>query len=306
MTRILTCISLLLASCDAVAQTPVVSPTPPPLPDEPLTIRDASVGYIDSASIADQMRIRSDRGSGFKFPNRSEFFYARSRPFGPGLPLPEKSVDFQDHTLYLEKMIAPEWSVFAEGGLRYLNPQVNANTAGIGDMNLGFKYVFLNDADQIWTFQLRTYVPTGDADRGLGNLHTSLEPAILGFTRLSEDLGLASEFRYWQPLGGTEFAGGILRYGLGLRYNLLQGEQWRLSPTAEAIGWTVLGGKESRQLDDGTVIQNNAAGETIVNLKLGARLDLNERAGFYAGYGRAVTGNQWYRDVVRIEFRWLY
>jgi hypothetical protein len=33
---------------------------------------------------------------------------------------------------------------------------------------------------------------------------------------------------------------------------------------------------------------------------------LGEQAGLFVGYGRAVTGERWYRDIVRVEFRWLY
>ena len=308
MDRILTCALLLAAIFPAVGQPPVAAPAPPPPPPPGggLTVRDASVGYIDSAVPANQIRLRADFGYDFRAPNRAELFYPQGRPFGPGLPRAERAIDFQDHTLYLEKTVGPAWSIFAEGGLRALNPEVNSNATGLADANVGFKYAFLADDCQVWTFQLRAYLPTGAASRGLGTHHVSLEPAVLGFVRLTEDLGLATELRYWQPVGGTDFAAGVFRYGLGLRYDLWCGEYWRLAPTAEAIGWTVLGGHESRLQSDGTIGESNSGGTTVVNLKLGARLDLGERAGLYAGYGRALTGERWYRDVFRLEFRWLY
>ena len=46
-------------------------------------------------------------------------------------------------------------------------------------MNAGFKWAFWETDDQVATFQLRTYIPTGAASRGLGNNHVSLEPALL-------------------------------------------------------------------------------------------------------------------------------
>jgi hypothetical protein len=286
---------------------PVVAPPPPPPPgDGGLTVRDSSVGYIDSASPADQVRLRADFGFGFRVPSRAEFFYAKGQPAGPGVPRPERNIDFQDYTLYLEKTIDADWSVFAEAGQRFLNPQVNANTYGWSDANVGFKYAFLSSESSVATFQLRAYLPTGDTDRGLGTGHVSLEPALLGFARLTEDLGLAGEVRYWQPVGGTDFAGGVLRYGLGLRYDVWQEGECRLAPTAEAIGWCVVGGRQSQVLPNGTSAISGASGTNVVNLKLGARLDLGERAGFYAGYGWAVTGERWYADIVRVEFRWLY
>jgi hypothetical protein len=310
MSRILTCALLLAAAWPAFGQPGPVAggppPPPPPPPDEELTASPTGVGYIDLACPVDQIRLRADFGYDFQVPTRAEFFYPRSRPFGPGLPQPERSVDFQDQTLYLEKTVGPNWSVFAEGGTRFLNPEINADHAGLSDVNLGFKYAFLADECQTWTFQLRTYLPAGAAGRGLGTHHVSLEPGVLGFVWLTDRLGLASELRYWQPIGGTEFAAPIVRYGLGLRYDLIDGDGWRLAPTAEAVGWTVLGGHESRLMPDGKTAVLDSAGVTVVNVKLGARLDLGRQASIYAGYGQAVTGDRWYRDVFRIEFQWLY
>lgn len=296
------------ASGQAPATPPVAPPPPPPPPadDSGLTVRDSSVGYIDSASPADQLRIRYDAGFDFRFPSRAEFFYPQGQPHGPGLPRPERRVDFSDSTLYLEKTLDPSFSVFAEGGMRYLNPDVNANACGWGDINLGFKYAFIAHESATATFQLRGYLPTGDTDRGLGTGHVSLEPALLGFARLTEDIGLAAELRYWQPIGGTDFAGGVLRYGLGVRYDVWESSGCRLAPIAEAVGWCVLGGRESQTFPSGMTQVSDASGTNIINFKLGARLDLGDRVGLYAGYGWALTGDRWYSDIVRVELRWLY
>jgi hypothetical protein len=43
-------------------------------------------------------------------------------------------------------------------------------------------------------------------------------------------------------------------------------------------------------------------GDTIVNAKLGLRIG-SGNADFYASYGRALTGDVWYKDIVRLEFR---
>jgi hypothetical protein len=195
--------------------------------------------------------------------------------------------------------------VFVEGGVRFLNPVVNANAAGFGDMNVGFKYAVLAGESGVATFQFRTYIPSGDPHHGLGTSHASLEPGLLGFTRLTDRLGLAGELRYWVPVGGTDFAGSVLRYGLGFRYDLWQAGQLRLAPVAEVIGWTVLAGKQPHPTPAGVTVVG-AAGTSIVNVKVGGRLDLTDRAGLYLGYGRAITGERWYTDVLRLDFRWLY
>jgi hypothetical protein len=288
------------------------SPPAPPLapPSEPddegLTVRGSSVGYIDTAAVGNQVRFRSDFGYRFPFPNRAEFFYAKSRPSGPGLPQPERSIDYQDLMVYGETTLFPRVSTFVETGARFLNPDVNANTSGWSDSAVGLKYAFYSGDDTLGTFQFRTYVPTGDAGRGLGTRHVSLEPGLLGFSRLTDRLGLAGELRYWIPIGGTDFAGSVLRYGIGTRYDLWDWGAVRFTPTVEFVGWTVLAGRQSRLAPDGTAVPQSAAGVTVVNVKVGARIDVSDRLGFYAGYGRALTGEQWYADIFRIEMRWLY
>ena len=72
-----------------------------------------------------------------------------------------------------------------------------------------------------------------------------------------------------------------------------------LTGVAEFVGWTVLGGR--KVLRPGP--SESAYGDTIVNAKLGARVGLGPKADFYAGYGRALTGQTWYSDIFRIEFR---
>jgi hypothetical protein len=300
---------LLLSPGLLTAQSP--PPTPPPQPpaepdDEGLTVRGSSVGYIDTAAVGNQVRFRSDFGYRFPFPNRAEFFYAKSRPNGPGLPQPERSIDFQDLTVYGEKTLFPGVSAFVETGARFLNPEINANTAGWSDSAVGMKYAFYSSDNLLGTFQFRTYVPTGDAGRGLGTRHVSLEPGLLGFGKLTDRLGLAGELRYWIPVGGTDFAGSVLRYGLGTRYDLWERAPVRFAPTVEFIGWTVLAGQQSRLAPVGTSVPQSAAGVTVVNVKVGARVDVGDRLGFYAGYGRAMTGEEWYADIFRIEMRWLY
>ena len=71
------------------------------------------------------------------------------------------------------------------------------------------------------------------------------------------------------------------------------------------LGWTVLSGKEFTGLDDPAGQTIDAAGITIVNVKLGVRYE-TDRQSVYVGYGRAVTDAVWYRDIVRVEYRLKY
>lgn len=193
-------------------------------------------------------------------------------------------------------------------------------------MQLGFKRALIAEPNQFYTFQFRTYVPTGSGEKGLGTNHASLEPAFLVFQRLSERLYFSGELRDWIPVHATNFAGNIIRYGAGLTYNMVLTQNFRVAPVVEFVGWSVLSGKElvpnpnftatSDPLTAGLV--KSAAGDTIVNGKFGLRIGLgnynapgggsglNDRHSLYVGYGQALTGEHWYRNTLRVEYNFWF
>jgi hypothetical protein len=271
------------------------------------TVTDSSVGYIDNAIVGNVFRFRYDTAYNNRRPNRAEFFWARGAPFGPGVPLPEKSVDYQDFMTYLEAAgPSRRASLFIELPARLVNPEVNANSGGFGDMNAGGKFSFVRNDDLVATFQFRTYIPTGDADRGLGTHHVSLEPGLLTWSRLSDRWCWQSELRYWIPIDGTDFAGDIIRYGLGVQYDLCRTPTLTFAPVLEFVGWTVLDGAQTAVSPAGIATVEDAAGDTIVNAKLGMRVRFGCRGDLYFGYGRPLTGDRWYENIYRAEFRLLY
>jgi hypothetical protein len=269
-------------------------------------IVDSSVGYIDPAIPGNQFRMRFDAAFNNNVPNRAEFFWAKGQPLGPGVPHPETKVDFQEVTGYLEGLVTQRLSGFVEVPWRILNPEINSDTNGLSDVNAGFKWAFAYGEDGVGTFQFRTYAPTGDAARGLGTHHVSLEPALLVYKPLTERLHFEGELRDRVPVGGTDFAGNVLRYGGGLNYRLFQMGNVTVTPVTELVGWTVLSGKESTVDSLGRTFAQNAAGDTIVDIKFGAFLRLGDSADFYMGYGRPLTGDRWYDNVVRVQFRLFF
>jgi len=287
--------ALCLAAGDAKAQ-----------PSGVPVIRDSSVGYIDPAIPGDILRMRFDAVYGNRQPSRAELFYPRSGAAGPGPPLQETSVDYQELTAYAEKACSQCLSCFVGVPVRFLNPEVNDNATGFGDLDAGFKYSLIHSRRLVATTQLRVFAPTGQAREGLGSDHVSLEPALLVYKPLAERLGLEAELRYWTPIGGTEFAGDIVRYGVGLNYWLPLESNWQVTPVAEFVGWTVLGGQSSQAVAPGQFVIEDAEGTSIVHAKLGVRTRLNARADVFAGYGRPLTGDAWYENTFRLELRWLY
>jgi hypothetical protein len=263
-------------------------------------------GYIDYAVVGNFFRFRFDAAYDNPTPDRAEFLY-RQADLAQGIG--DWGVDFQDFSPYLELAWNERLSFFVETPIRLINGEMTGATGGFSDMNAGFKYALIASPDEYLTLQLRVYAPTGDADRFLGNGHATIEPGILYYRRWSERISLYGELRDWIPVGGTKtddgrhFAGNILRYGVGAGYDLLNPyyacNNQRLMAVGEMVGWTVLGGQVTN-FEDFEV--ESASGDTIVNAKVGMRYCVNQHS-FYAGYGRALTGDIWYQDVLRFEYR---
>jgi hypothetical protein len=269
-------------------------------------------GYIDSAIPRTMFRLRFDAANNDNRPDRAEFFYAKCGCFrtaapplndpkaaGPG-PNTETSVDYQELNAYFEVAVNPHLSVFLEVPYRWLESQQNADHNGFSDLIAGFKYAFIACDDTYLTFQLKVYTPTGDSFRGLGTDHTSVEPALLWQTRARERWTFFGELREWVATDGSDFAGNVLRVGLGVGYDVYRSCSWTITPVLEGVSWTVLGGKESFL---GTPPIESAVGDEIINVKLGVRAYYGEHSSLYVGYGRALTGEVWYKDIWRVEYR---
>ena len=273
-----------------------------------------SAGYIDNAIVGTYYRSRFDAAYNNSKPDRAEFFYPASAQLGGGgLLLPETELDFQEFSSYFELAFTERFSAFIEAPTRLINPEINENDSGFSDLQTGFKYALIPCPDRYVTFQFRVYTPTGDEQAGLGTGHVSLEPAILWYRRMNDRFSLFGEFRDWIPIGGSQdaatgddFAGNVLRYGIGSGYDIYRCcdtcNDRRLTLVSEVVGWTVLDGLFT---DPNTGTAVDASGDTIVNLKVGTRYTLNQNS-VYVGYGHAVTGDAWYEDILRLEYRRVF
>jgi hypothetical protein len=279
-------------------------------------VSNGTVGYIDGAIPGSQLRVRFDAGYNNPTPSRGEFFYSRSPTF-PG-ERAETNVNFQEVYAYAEAALGERFSLFAEVPVRFLNPTVDQNVKGLGDVNFGFKWAFFRDEQSVVTLQLRGYAPTGNGTIGLGSSHPSIEPALLGYSRLTERLSAEGEFRVYVPLsdtplvpgavsgGSPDFASNVLRYGIGFGYDLFQSGRLAVVPVTEVVGWTFLDGQKTVAPLGGGGRDVSAAGDTIIDLKAGARFKLRGVGDLYFGYGHAVTGERMYRDVIRAELRLVF
>jgi hypothetical protein len=274
---------------------------------------EGSVGYIDSAMPTTEFRFRYDATFDANRVYRAEFMYPKpsafrtapspfTDPHAPGGDPNEilKRLDTQDFTGYAELAVTDWLSGFAEVPQRMLHEGTGENHTGIGDMNAGARVAVLLENEYGVTLQLRTYIPTGFVKANLGNDHVSLEPAVLWYCRPAERLLFEGELRDWIPVGGTDFAGNVVRYGVGVSYDVSWTPKARITPVVELVGWTVLSGKDLNPL--AFPVPEDAAGQTIVNVKTGVRAGVGPHD-VYVGFGRALTGDVWYKDILRVEYR---
>lgn len=305
-----------------------VQRTPPP--PRPLgTVRprltDSSTGYIDNAIVGSQVRIRFDYGFDVDAPDRAEFFYAkcgcyRFAPpndpgFDPDAPGPgevgeiESNLEFQELHFELEYQLHERLSVSVDVPVRAIQPAIVEKATGFGDVRVGFKVALDASEDRYLTAQMRTYIPSGDARRGLGTDHTSVEPAFLYHQRFGQGFAAAGQFAWWHPIGGSagipasgdkDFAGDVLIYGLGVSKDVYSGSGFRLTPVIEFVGWSVLGGFQT------AAEASEADGVNIANIKAGARMAFGGQNSVYFGYGKALTGAVWYEDLFRAEYRFAF
>jgi len=314
-------------------QKPQPPPPPPPPPPESVQRRGSFVGYIDDAVVASKLRLRFEAGLQNQVPDRAEFFYAKCGcyfdlpsdhelhdPDAPG-PRPGQvtDLDFQQVFVQGEWAISSRVSLFAELPLRWIQPRDFvpeslgggdgfADQSGLGDIKVGLKAELVSMPEQVVTLQVRGYLPTGEAEKGLGTNHASIEPALVMYTRLSDRASIESQAGLWYPLDGSDglpitdddkFSGPVLFYGIGPSVEVYRSSRVRFGPVVELIGWRVLGGFQSvvpgEDLD--------ASGVNIVNIKFGARLTWNDTDTIYGGWGRGLTDQKWYRDLIRVEYR---
>jgi hypothetical protein len=273
-------------------------------------------------------------------------------PKAHGINLLSENVSYLEPSVYLEYALTKRFSLFADlpyrfvhfGSLREDNPEAElkrnpadapapgsrffpeprdsdngepkTNENGIADVHFGFKFALLADPDQYLTFQLRTYAPAGQPNKGLGTAHWSIEPSLLFCQRFAEDFTLSAQLTDWIPLQG-EAAGNVLQYGLGVSYDVYSDDDLCITPVTELVGWTVLGGFQTffgqvnatpppRLEVPQTHGVSDASGITVINVKVGVRTYFCDNHDVYVGYGHVLTGDRWYREIVRVEYRWKF
>jgi hypothetical protein len=309
-----------------------------PQSDTEPKIPGSMVGYLDNPIPVSQIRVRFDAAFEDQFPDRSEFFYGKcgcyravgADPNAPGPPpgstvsaIPN-SLNFQQ--MYINGEYAPirRFSVFAEVPVRWIQAQgftavkpggTFPNQAGLGDVMAGFKLAAVASESTYLTFQFRSYFPSGDASKGLGTNHYSVEPSLLFYQKVSSRFTVEGQVGDWHPIGGSSglpntgsegFAGDVFFYGIGPSYRLYSGNHFGLTPVVELFGWHVLSGFQTQIGGPIAGVETEVGGMNIVNLKAGVRTSIGYHNSFYVGFGQALTHDDWYKHIIRLEYRYVF
>jgi hypothetical protein len=282
--------------------------------------------FVDSARPVTQIRLRGDFGSELQFPDKAEWFWAQENVKGPHFPnadstgkltkdtliFPkgsqapgEPNVDYSRGLLYNEVAVE-RFSFFTE--INYLNvePTLYPAASGFGDMNLGTKSLLLDCELMQFTFQFKTYLPTGNFTKGLGNHLVSLEPSLLTAIKITSTTYFQAQTAFWWPVGNTDsFSGPIFHYHLSLNQLLWScGHDIQVIGTAELNGYDISGGSYTSPAN-GLPASAKEVTE-IVSIGPGIRLSVCNKIDIGAGSAFQISHDRMERSLARVEFRWRF
>jgi hypothetical protein len=271
---------------------------------EPQWIPEANAAFFtDPVRPITQTRIRWDSAANFTFPDTAEYFWARADGKGKGPNAGGNSISYNSLSLYTEIAPNSKFSFFFEVPYLGVDPANNAETSGFGDMNVGTKAVLFDSELFVLATQFRTYLPVGDAGKGLGTGHVSLEPSLLAYLKLTASTYLQAQLAEWAPIGGDPtYAGSILHYSASVNQVL-----YRFVPDMPLIGTVEFNGYsfQTGAYTDATLGTLGAGGGSYLSLGPGLRLSVCNRLDFGVGAAFGLTQHgpgSLYRTEVRLHF----
>lgn len=276
--------------------------------------------HVDQAVPVDVFRVRLDTQYRMNNPDRAEYFWPKNGIFtyfyghdnakGPGEA--ESRVDAIDASFYVEAMLSYHVSIWTNVPFRSVNPDINQNEPGVGDISAGLKWAFILEPHRAVSVQVAGIFPSGEGSRGLGAENYYVQPGFLWQEALTENLTFYADVHDRMPVNPrSDFTGHVLRYGAGLSYLIDLGTV-RVMPLAEVVGWTVLNGKQSFEVGKLEPPIKSARGMTIFDTYYGMRFSLGDEShtgsllgmsDLFVSYGYTTTSEWWFRDQWRVEYR---
>ncbi len=278
-----------------------------------IPIADAAF-FTESARPQTQQSIGWDAGRNLTNPDRAEYFWARAdgkgagpNPANHGNPnglLGESSVNYNDLWLYTEAALG-NIGTFVYMPYRSLDGELVGHAAGFSDMQVGTKTLLFDCELLQIAFEFRTFIPIGDAAKGLGTGHVSLEPGLIVGLKLGPETYFQGQVEEWIPIGGDpDYEGALLEYHMSVNQVLC-----RILPdvplvgTAELSGWSFQHGLYT---DPVLGPGQRASGGTYIAIGPGLRLFICDKIDFGIGTSFAVTDRHFADQLFRTEFRWRF
>ena len=270
-------------------------------------IERAPIGLVEMESAHtygkhDTLRVRLNGVYDWEFTDRLEYLWSISQQDGgKGPPLRELSVDYQDLRVGIFRG-GPTLQAGVEIGLRSVDPFLNDNTVGFGDMSIQTKLVLSSQPRLKVAHYLVVDILTGNPTNGLGAGHVSMENSLLATYQFTPRTYFHAQFGYWFGIGADpRVAGQMWRHGVGLSTVLYDHpvKDRAILGSLEFQGWTITDGYQNNF--DGTRLHLDP--ETVWNFYPGIRFILSEKVDIGVGAGTAMTNFRWFDNSFRIEAR---
>lgn len=285
--------------------------------------------FVDSARPITHMRLRWDAGWNLARPDRAEFFMPRFGTttaqvdsagnaiggVGKGPNLVGRRADYHELTLYNEAAVN-NFGMSIEIPYRALD--FDATTApfertasGFGDMVIGTKTLLLDCELMQYTLQFKTFLPTGNVQKGAGTGHVSLEPSNLLTLKCSDDCYIQAQTSLWIPIGGdASYQGNVFHQHYSINKVLCKWcegpKNIQLIGSAELNHWYVINGLYTTDATAGGAPIAADASANILSVGPGVRLVLCNTIDFGIGSAFSLTGDHWAGQLIRSEFRWRF
>ncbi len=265
-----------------------------------------SIFDIEPAQPSNNFRVRSVFGSRLQLPDRAEYFWGRTVDRA-GPRRGESILDYRDLRLRLE-LGSKKFATIFEVPFREVDPRINNNHAGLGDLQLITKTVFIEGDKWLLTQYFGTHFATGASRMGLGTGHVALEPGFLVRNKWSDISWLHGELKFWFPLGADpNHHGQVLKIATGMNRIWRDSDTSAVLPSLELTSYSILNGLARNQA--GVIRQIDS--DIMLYLTPGIRyvVDPKLRSGFFeigSGLSFALTDARFTDTTFEIDSRWIW
>lgn len=261
---------------------------------------------IDASQPTNFLMVRWDSGFGLHTPDRAEYFWSMPGR-GPALsPTYPNTLNFQE-LRFINEVGSQVFSVQTEIPLRLLEPDSGGSSSGIGDMKVATKARLVNGKRWQVTQIMRTYIPIGSAQNGMGTGHVSLEPGALVRYEVKPNTYIHTQVKYWIPIAAdVGFASNVLTTGVGVSHVLYETNNFAIIPVVEFVNYDFLSGQKTVN-----GVNVYSGGENAYNVVTGARFVIGPKGDlglfeFGVSNTTGVGKDRYVDDLLRFDFKFIF